>query len=147
MSIRNCAPVKIKKLNDATAVASFALRSLGFKTVKARDLKSDPLKLSRASNLLVALAVATGVSLRSLAFNVASVNSTVAECVRAPGFSAIERKLHNRRALAILIPLGRRKLVALRHHFLTTHHRLTNLLSPQLSSFGVCVFVSSSLGF
>ncbi|MFP3038536.1 MAG: hypothetical protein ACKERG_02835 [Candidatus Hodgkinia cicadicola] len=68
-SIRSCAPVKIKKLNDATAVASFVLRGLDFKTVQVRELKSDPLKLSRASGLLVALAAATGVSLRSLAFD------------------------------------------------------------------------------
>ncbi|MFP3038367.1 MAG: hypothetical protein ACKERG_01880 [Candidatus Hodgkinia cicadicola] len=120
------------------------LRSLDFKTVQVRELKSDPLKLSRASGLLVALAAATGVSLRSLAFNVASVSSTVAERIRSPSFSAIERKLHNHRALAILMPLGRCKLVALRYHFLTTHRRLTNLLPPQLLSFWVCGFSSSS---
>ncbi|MFP3039189.1 MAG: hypothetical protein ACKESB_00455 [Candidatus Hodgkinia cicadicola] len=63
-SIRSCAPVKIKKAGCLCGCCQLCAAKLGL-----QDGANDPLKLSHASSRLVPLAVATGVSLRSLAFD------------------------------------------------------------------------------
>ncbi len=92
-SMQGCEPAKMQNLTAALAVASFALRGLRLETMRLHALKSDLLKLVRALDVLLALADASGCSLRVLTFNIESVCSIAAETTRALPLCAVERKL------------------------------------------------------